>query len=278
MSIQKAVKLQQGPQFSPRIMSMIDAVEVAGTSLLQDFKQIKHLQISEKAPGDYVSRADLNSEKVLVRMLLKAFPEYGFLNEEAGEISGLNQDYRWIIDPLDGTANFLSGLPHWAISVALEQKYEDGSTEVVASVIYDPLKEELFVAEKGAGAYLNGHPITVSDQTQLIDSVLGTSMPTKGNAVGSESAIRYEKLASTVGRVRAYGSATLDLCYIASGRFDLCHLDRKIKYWDMAAGELVVREAGGTVTDLQGGDKHFEKGQILAANTTIHKLALEVLG
>ncbi len=278
MSTQIAVKFQQDPQFSQRIMAMINAVEVAGTSLLQDFKKIKHLQISEKAPGDYVSRADLNSEKVLVRMLLKAFPDYGFLNEEAGEITGTNQEFRWIIDPLDGTANFLSGLPHWGISVALEQKLENGTTEVVASVIYDPLKAELFVAEKGNGACLNGHPITVSDQTKLIDSVLGTSMPTKGNAVGSESAIRYEKLAKQVGRVRAYGSATLDLCYIASGRFDLCHLDRKIKYWDMAAGELVVKEAGGMVTDLEGGNQHFEKGQILAANPVIHKLALEVLG
>ncbi len=255
---------------------MIQAALLAGESLRKDFYARESLQIKQKTPGDFVSNADLNSEKILVKQLLTAYPDYGFLNEEAGEIEGRNKEYRWIIDPLDGTANFLQGIPHWSVSIALE-KTSEGEKEIIASVIYDPSKSELFIAEKGCGAYLGDTPLSVGSQTDLQACSLATSLPTKSHAIESNSAIRYTKLASTMGRVRALGSATLDLCYIAAGRFDLCHLDRKIQYWDMAAGSLMVTEAGGTVTDLQGTHEYLEKGQILAGNSDIHKLALEVL-
>jgi len=231
---------------------MIDAAEKAGRALTRDFGEVEQLQVSKKGPGDFVSAADRKSEKILKEELLKARPNFGFLLEEEGEVKGADPNYRWIIDPLDGTTNFLHGLPHWAISIALEK---DG--EVVVGVIHDPIKHELFYAEKGAGAFSDSKRMRVAGRTTLVDGLV---------AVGDKFFER-EVFPSGLG-VRRMGSAALSLAYVAAGRFD-AYWELGPKPWDKAAGALMVKEAGGYVAELDGGKNVVYGHGIIATNPAL---------
>ncbi len=240
---------------------MVDAAEKAGRSLIRDFGQVENLQISKKGPGDFVSKADLKSEKIIRETLEKARPAYGFLLEEGGEIKGSDAQYRWIIDPLDGTTNFLHGIPHWSVSIALEK---DG--EIVAGVIHDPVRDELFHAEKGTGAFSRGKRLRVAGRTSLVDGLV---------AVGDKHFRDGANLPLGCG-VRRMSSACLDLCYVAAGRFD-AYWEEGLKPWDKAAGALIVKEAGGYASEMDGG-KNFVYGRgILAANPALHADLLQKL-
>lgn len=240
---------------------MTDAAEKAGRALIRDFGEVEQLQVSRKGPGDFVSAADHKSEKILREELLKARPTYSFLLEEGGEIKGEDQNHRWIIDPLDGTTNFLHGLPHWCISIALEK-----DKEIVAAVIHDPIKNETFSAEKGGGAFSNSKRLRVAGRSSLNDALL---------TVGEEFFENKIELPDT-SRIRRTGSACLDLAYVAAGRFD-AYWERGLKAWDKAAGSLIVREAGGYVSELDGGRNVVSGTGILAANPTLHAELLKRL-
>ena len=233
---------------------MVDAAEKAGRALTRDFGEVEQLQVSKKGPGDFVSAADHKSEKILKEELLKARPTYGFLLEEAGEIKGEDPSYRWIIDPLDGTTNFLHGLPHWCISIALEK-----DKEIVAAVIHDPIMNELFHAEKGGGAFSNSKRLRVAGRPSLADGLI---------AVGDWFYHAGVTLPSGCG-VRRTGSACLDLAYVAAGRLD-AYREEGLSPWDKAAGSLLVKEAGGYISEIDGG-KNFVYGRgVLAANPALH--------
>jgi myo-inositol-1(or 4)-monophosphatase len=238
---------------SAHINVMTEAAEKAGRALIRDFGEVEQLQVSKKGPGDFVSAADHKSEKILREELLKARPTYGFLFEESGEIKGEDKSYRWIIDPLDGTTNFLHGLPHWCISIALEK-----DKEIVAAVIHDPIKNETFNAEKGSGAFSNSKRLRVAGRSSMIDALVSIDGDLGDN------------LALPSGcTTRRMGSACLNLAYVAAGRFD-AYLEPKLFPWDKAAGSLLVREAGGYVSEMDGG-KNFVYGKgIVAANPQLH--------
>jgi myo-inositol-1(or 4)-monophosphatase len=237
---------------------MVDAAEKAGRALTRDFGEIEQLQVSRKGPGDFVSNADHKSEKILTEELLKARPTFGFLLEEGGEVKGADASYRWIIDPLDGTTNFLHGVPHWCVTIALEK---DG--EIVAGVIHDPIKHETFQAEKGAGAFSSSKRLRVAGRTSLNEALVSVGVDQYQKPSSAEVPVIPGLL------TRRMGSACLDLAYVAAGRFD-AYLEYDLKPWDKAAGSLMVREAGGYVSELDGG-KNFVYGRgILAANPSLH--------
>ena len=245
---------------SAHLNVMIEAVEKAGRALTRDFGEVEQLQVSRKGPGDFVSTADLKSEKILREELLKARPSYSFLFEESGVLKGEDKSFRWIVDPLDGTTNFLHALPHWSISVALEK---DG--EIVAAVTKDPIKNELFFAEKGSGAFMNSKRLRVSGRTSMQDCLMSFATE-KSKEFYSDLSVT----APSVGGMRRMGSACLDLAYIAAGRFDVfwCH---GLYPWDAAAGSLLIKEAGGFVTDMNGGKNYIYGRSILAANQSLHR-------
>jgi myo-inositol-1(or 4)-monophosphatase len=239
---------------SAHLNVMIDAAEKAGRALTRDFGEVEQLQVSKKGPGDFVSTADRKAEKILKEELLKARPTYGFLLEEAGEIKGEDKSYRWLIDPLDGTTNFLHGLPHWAIAIALEK-----DKEIVAAVVHDPIKNELFHAEKGGGAFSNSKRLRVSGRPSLLDGLIG---------VGDKFFTNNFSLPSGCG-VRRMGSACLSLAYVAAGRFD-AYWEEGLSPWDKAAGNLLVREAGGYVSEIDGGKNVVYGRGVLAASPSLH--------
>src|SRR5690348_11049784 len=249
---------------SPIINVMAGAALKAARGLIRDFGEVEQLQVSIKGPGEFVSSADLRAEKVLRTELAKARPGYGMLMEESGKTPGSDTRHRWIVDPLDGTTNFLHGIPHFAISIALER---DG--EIVAGVIYEPLRDELFWAEKGGSAFLNDRRLRVSARRHLGDALIGTGMPFNGRGDhGRYLATLAPMMAATSG-VRRQGAASLDLAYVAAGRLD-GFWEFGLSPWDIAAGILIVREAGGYVTDLAGGHAMRESGDVLAANDHLH--------
>jgi myo-inositol-1(or 4)-monophosphatase len=247
---------------------MIRAVERAARDLKRDFGEVEHLQTSKKGPGDFVSAADLRSEKILRQELHKARPSYSFLMEESGVIKGSDPDHRWLIDPLDGTMNFLHGIPHFAISVGLEQ-----AGELIAGVVYDPIKDEMFWAEKGVGAYLNDRRMRVSSRRKIEDSLLATGITTRSGVDDAERASFIAQidaaLAATAG-VRRFGSAALDLAYVAAGRYE-GFWEHHLSPWDIAAGIVLVREAGGYVSEIDGGNDMLATGSTFAANTHLHQ-------
>lgn len=245
---------------------MIEAAEKAGRALIRDFGEVENLQVSKKGPGDFVSTADLKSEKIIRTLLQKARPKFGFLLEEGGEEKGEEAGTRWIADPLDGTTNFLHGIPHWSVTVALEK-----DKEIVAGVIYDPIRDEMFWAEKGLGAYMNSRQIRVSGRTSLRDSAIAAY---PGHYERPEHLL---KLAKNDGAdIRTFGSCCLDLAYVAAGRMDGVLVDH-LRPWDKAAGGLLVREAKGIATDIKGG-KDFAHGQgIVAGNTAVHAEIMKTL-
>jgi myo-inositol-1(or 4)-monophosphatase len=238
---------------------MIAAARKAARALSRDFGEVENLQVSRKGPSDFVSSADLKAEKTLFEELAKARPGYGFLMEERGAVEGSDKSHRWIVDPLDGTTNFLHGLPHFAISIALERE-----GMLVAGVVYNIVRDELFWAEKGAGAFLNDRRLRVSARSDLREAVIATGAPFHGRP-GQERflAEAAQVIANTAG-IRRFGAASLDLAYVAAGRFD-AYWERNLSPWDIAAGAVLVREAGGYASEIDGGD-FMQSGAIIAAN------------
>ncbi len=250
-------------QGSANLALMIKAARRAGRVLVKDFREVENLQTSVKGPGDFVSRADLAAEAILRDELMTARPHYGWLAEESGFVPGADKTRRWIVDPLDGTTNFLHGLPHWAISIALEHK-----GEIVAGVVFDPAKDELFCAEKGLGAYLNEQRLRVSGRARMADALFATGVPF-GKRTGLSATLNdLDRLMPLCAGVRRWGAASLDLAYVAAGRFD-GYWERGLEPWDVAAGVILVREAGGFVQALAEGGNPVEDGAIIAANPRI---------
>ncbi|HVY84431.1 MAG TPA: inositol monophosphatase family protein [Caulobacterales bacterium] len=247
------------PQASALLNVMIAAARKAGRPLTRDFGEVENLQVSRKGPADFVSTADLKAEKTLFEELSKARPGYGFLMEERGAVEGTDKTHRWIVDPLDGTLNFLHGVPHWAISIALER---EGA--LVAGVIYNVIRDELFWAEKGQGAFLNDRRLRVAARGELKDAVIATGMPFHGKAGHDVFLKEVERVMAATAGVRRFGSAALDLAYVAAGRFD-GFWERNLSAWDIAAGAVIVREAGGFAKEIDG-DDFMKTGNIIAAN------------
>lgn len=248
---------------SANLNIMIKAARKAGRSLVKDFREVENLQVSVKGAGDFVSRADLNAEKVLKTELMGARPTYGWLAEEGGEEEGQDPTRRWIVDPLDGTTNFLHGLPHWAISIALEHK-----GQIVAGVVFDPAKDEMFFAEKGAGAWMNESRLRVSGRQKMIESIFATGLPFGGRSDLPETLKDLGRLLPVCAGVRRWGSAALDLAYVAAGRYD-GFWERRLQPWDLAAGMVIVKEAGGLVEPIRPDADIVGNGEIVCANEAI---------
>jgi myo-inositol-1(or 4)-monophosphatase len=243
---------------------MAGAALKAARALKRDFGEVEQLQVSVKGPSDFVSTADLNAERTLKTELIRARPGYGLLLEEGGATEGSDPHHRWIVDPLDGTTNFLHGIPHFAISIALER---DG--EIVAGIVYEPTRDEMFWAEKGVGAYLNDRRIRVSARRQLAESLIGTGIPFGGRGDQPTYLATLSRIAAATSGVRRLGAAALDLAYVAAGRYD-GFWEFGLFPWDIAAGLLLVREAGGFISDLSGGQTMMTSGDVLAANGHLH--------
>ncbi len=256
---------------SPLITSMVNAAYKASKSLVRDFGEVEQLQVSRKGPGDFVSAADQKAEQTLIQELSKARPKYGFLAEETGLIKGEDTSNRWIIDPLDGTTNFLHGLPHFAISIALER---DGKP--FAGVVYSPITDELFWAENGQGAYLNNERLRASGRRNLEDCLIATGMPYKGHTSHPNYPQMLDQVWGSTAGIRRFGAAALDLAYTAAGRYD-GFFEFSLSPWDIAAGLIIVQEAGGMVTDPDGETLAIEEGNVLASNGHIHNDLIDTL-
>jgi myo-inositol-1(or 4)-monophosphatase len=251
---------------------MIRAAQKAGRGLVRDFGEVEQLQVSRKGPADFVSAADLKAEKTIREELQHARPRFGFLMEESGASPGEDEARRWIVDPLDGTANFLHGIPHFAISIAMEQE-----GEIVAGVVLNPVTNELYWAEKGGGAFLNDRRIRVSARSALADSLIGTGIPFLGSRAEKPAYMRdMAVIMPQVAGIRRMGSAALDLAYVAAGRFD-GFWESGMNAWDIAAGVLLVTEAGGYATARDGTSSPVHVPEIVAGNIAIHKLLVAAL-
>lgn len=250
---------------------MVQAVRKAGKGLARDFGEVENLQVSMKGPGDFVSAADRRAEEVLFEELRRVRPGYGFLMEERGAVHGEDGQHRWIIDPLDGTTNFLHGIPQFAISVALEK-----AGQIIAGVIYNPATDELYTAEKGAGAFVNDRRLRVSARREMADSVIGTGVPHLGRGDHGAYAGELRQVMANCAGIRRMGAAALDLAYVAAGRFD-GFWESGLSPWDVAAGVLMIREAGGFVTDEAGKDRAVEAETIVAGNERIHRQLMATL-
>ena len=250
---------------------MIKAAHRAARSLKRDLGEVEQLQVSLKGPRNFVTAADRRAETILREELAKARPDYGFLGEEGGAHPGSDKTHRWIVDPLDGTTNFLHGIPHFAIAIALER-----NGAIVAGLVYNPANDEMFIAERGKGAFLNDKRIRVAARARLADAVVACGLPHYGR--GDLALARSEIAAAqrAFAGLRRYGAATLDLAWIAAGRLD-AYWERDLSPWDLAAGSLLVREAGGFITDLDGGDAILTKGNVVAGNDTMHRELLRLL-
>ncbi|MEE8171750.1 MAG: inositol monophosphatase family protein [Alphaproteobacteria bacterium] len=250
---------------SPLVTVMANAAYKAARGLCRDFGEVEQLQVSRKGPADFVSSADHKAEQTLVEELRRARPNFGFLLEEGGEVKGEDSSNRWIIDPLDGTTNFLHGIPHFAISIGLER---DG--KMFAGVIYDPLRDELFWAEVGGGAFLNAKRLRVSSRERMSEALIATGMPFRGRASHPEYPDMLDRVRAETSGVRRFGSAALNLAYVAAGRYDGLW-EFALSPWDIAAGLVILREAGGIVSEVDGGDRMMESGDILATNGRLHE-------
>jgi myo-inositol-1(or 4)-monophosphatase len=249
---------------SPVLNVMANAALKAARGLLRDFGEVEQLQVSVKGPGEFVSTADLRAERTLRAELTRARPGYGLLLEEGGATAGSDPRHRWIVDPLDGTTNFLHGIPHFSISIALER---DG--EIVAGVIYEPTRDEMFSAQKGLGAFVNDRRLRVSARRHLGEAVIGTGMPFGARASQAGYLETLAAMMRATSGIRRIGSAALDLAYVAAGRYD-GFWEFGLAPWDIAAGILLVREAGGYVSDMAGGHDMMTTGDVLAANDHLH--------
>jgi myo-inositol-1(or 4)-monophosphatase len=249
---------------SPQINLITRACMKASRSLIRDFGELENLQVSAKGPGDFVSSADKRTEKTLIEELQKAHPEYGIVTEESGIINKSNVKNRWIIDPIDGTMNFLNGIPQFAISIGYEE-----NNEIKCGVIFNPILNEMFCAEKGQGAYLNNSRIRVSNKKKIKDALLVTGGPKGSSKIKDQIFSEYINVSKNVSNVRKFGSAALDMAYVACGRFD-GYWQRELNYWDVAAGIIILKEAGGFVDFFENDHNLPLKKNILASNTNIH--------
>jgi myo-inositol-1(or 4)-monophosphatase len=250
---------------------MLAAARKAARNLARDFGEVEQLQVSLKGPANFVSAADHRAEDILHAELTRARPGYGLLMEERGEVEGADRTHRFIVDPLDGTTNFLHGIPHFAISIALER---DG--ELVAGLILNPAAQEIFTAERGKGAFLNDRRIRVAARTELADSVIGTGIPHRGRPAHDRYLSELRAVMASSAGVRRLGAASLDLAWTAAGRLD-GFWEHNLRPWDLAAGIVVLREAGGFVTDAQGKDAILAEGSVVAGNEPIHRNLLKLL-
>ena len=257
---------------SALINVMTRAADKAARRLKRDFGEVENLQVSKKGPADFVSAADLRADQILREELGRARPGYGFLMEESGETRGDDRnERRWVVDPLDGTSNFLHGLPHFAISIALEER-----GEIVAGVIYDPLKDEMFTAERGTGAFLNNRRLRVSSRTRLDEALIATGVPYKGHGDAPTFLAEANAIMGETAGIRRWGTASLDLAYVAAGRLD-GYWERDLSPWDIAAGIILVREAGGFVTEIDARPIRADSPSILAANDSLHQVLVKLL-
>ncbi|MER9427826.1 inositol monophosphatase family protein [Mesorhizobium sp. M0408] len=250
---------------------MVQAAMKAGRSLSRDFGEVQNLQVSMKGPGDYVSQADRKAEDIVFAELSKARPGYAFLMEERGVIEGDDGQHRWIVDPLDGTTNFLHGIPLFAVSIALERQ-----GQIVAGVVYNPAMDELYTAERGGGAFMNDRRLRVAGRTKLVDAVIGCGMPHLGRGQHGNFLIELRNVMAEVSGVRRLGSASLDLAYVAAGRMD-GFWETGLSAWDVAAGILLIREAGGFVSDFAGGQDVLNAGSLVAGNELIQRALLKTI-
>ena len=256
---------------TPLMNIMTGAVRKAARAILRDFGELENLQVMRKGLADFVTKADLKAEKVLREELVRTRPHYGFVMEEGGVIEGPDKSHRWFIDPLDGTINFMHGVPHFAVSVGLERE-----GHLVAGVVYNPVTDDMFTAEKGQGAWHNERRLRVSGRRDLADALVATGIPHRGRPghegfLGEVNAVMRE-----VSGVRRFGSAALDLAWVAAGRYD-AFWERSLSSWDVAAGIVLVREAGGVVSDLSSGQDMLANGHILASNGNLHGSMLKTL-
>jgi myo-inositol-1(or 4)-monophosphatase len=250
---------------------MTAAARKAARSLNRDFGEVEHLQVSLKGPANFVSAADRRAEDIVRTELAKARPGYGFLGEESGNQPGDDKTHTWIVDPLDGTTNFLHGIPQFAISIALER---EGT--IVAGLIYNPVHDEMFTAERGKGAYLNDQRIRVAARKRLAEAVFACGLPHLGRGDLGQFRQEFAVIQEKVAGLRRFGSAALDLAWVAAGRLD-AYWERNLSAWDMAAGLIIVREAGGFVTDCEGKDNMFATGDVVAGNETMHPELISLL-
>jgi myo-inositol-1(or 4)-monophosphatase len=262
---------------SPLMTVMTDAASKAARVLIRDFGEVENLQVSRKGPGDFVTKADRKAEEILRDILEKARPGYGFVCEESGVNVGADKTHTWHIDPLDGTTNFTHGIPHFALSIALERE-----GQIVAGVVYDPIKDEMFIAERGQGAYVNNRRIRVSGRKHLADCVIATGSPHLGKSGHGVFLKEMSAMMIRTAGVRRMGAASLDLAYVAAGRCDV-YWERDLSSWDIAAGMVLVREAGGFVTRIGSSDTPLTSGEtkiasVVCGNETIHRELQDVLG
>ncbi|NMA99775.1 MAG: inositol monophosphatase [Phyllobacteriaceae bacterium] len=251
---------------------MVNAAIRAGRSLTKDFNEVENLQVSRKGPADFVSKADIRAEQIVYDELRKARPTYAFLMEEGGEVAGTDGQHTWIIDPLDGTTNFLHGIPLFAVAIALQR-----GDDIVASVIYNPIMDELYTAEKGAGAWLADRKrLRVADRRHLSDAVASTGIKTQGTTNDTLQLRQLAQINPAVAGIRRSGSIAVDMAWLAAGRFDVLW-EAGLKPWDVAAGLLMVKEAGGLVSDFAGQPGSVWNGQIVAGNETLHGQLLKAL-
>jgi myo-inositol-1(or 4)-monophosphatase len=256
---------------SPQINLITRACMKASRSLIRDFGELENLQVSSKGPGDFVSSADKRTEKTIIEELQKAHPEFGIVTEETGIINKSNIKNRWIIDPIDGTMNFLNGIPQFAISIAYEE-----NNEIICGVIFNPITNEMFCAEKGNGAYLNNTRIRVSNKKKLKDALLVTGGPNGASKIKNKIYSEYINVSNNVSNVRKFGSAALDMAYVACGRFD-GYWQRELNYWDIAAGVIILKEAGGFIDFFEDDISYPLKKNVLASNSNIHQELKELI-
>lgn len=250
---------------------MIKACRKAAKNIIRDFGEIEKLQVSLKGPGNFVTASDKKAEKILIEELQKARPRFSILSEESGKIKN-DEEFKWIIDPIDGTSNFLHGIPHFAISLGLEHK-----KEIICGIVFDPIKDEMFLAEKGNGSYLNNQRLRVSSRSKLKDCLIITGGPAYSSLDKDRQLNEYCKFSSEVMTpIRKMGSASLDMAYVAAGRCD-GFWQRNLNYWDIAAGIVIVKEAGGFVTDFKGNNEYIENKTILVTNSKINEEMIEIL-
>jgi myo-inositol-1(or 4)-monophosphatase len=250
---------------SPIMTVMIRAAEKAGRNLTRDFGEVENLQVSRKGPADFVTAADKRAEEIIFEELKNARPSYSFLMEESGEVKGQDTENRWIIDPLDGTHNFMHGLPHWCVSIALESK-----GRIEAGVVYDPIKEEIFRAERSSGAFVNGKRIRVSGRNQLESACIGFGSAHMDKEKQAKYIAELNAVSNVSPMVRRFGAGALDLCYVAAGRLD-GYWERGLKPWDVAAGMLITKEAGGFVTSIDDESNVTYSGNLVSGNASVYK-------
>ena len=260
--------MRASARLSPALHVVVQAAQKAGKRLLRDFGEVENLQVSVKGPGDFVSQADLRAEESIKRDLSHARPGFAFLMEEQGASGDPDWENRWVVDPLDGTSNFLHGIPQWCVSIGIEKRLADGASEVVAGVIYNPASDEMFWAEKGVGAFLNDRRLRVSGRRDMREALFATGIPFAAIPRKAEFSSILARIMPQVAGVRRFGAAALDLAWVAAGRYE-GYWELGLKPWDCAAGLVMVREAGGYVSDPDGGDP-WPSGNVVAGNPHLH--------